>query len=75
MKQFMVRILQNGDTSDFADVPVDAENELSAKITALTIVRSNPGIWFDEPPPPTYSVDESSDVEELDGAEYSSANS
>lgn len=71
MTQYMVRILQN-DGDDHADVVVDAETEYEAKMTALSIVRSDPMKWFDQPPPPTYSVDESSDVEELDGKEYDS---
>lgn len=72
MKQFMVRILQNGDDSDYADVVVDAETEFSAKMTALNIVRKNPGQWFDPPPPVTYSVDSSTDVEDVTGGEYAS---
>ncbi|MCZ7496249.1 hypothetical protein O8B39_17250 [Agrobacterium rhizogenes] len=72
-RQFMVRILRDGEADDYADVVVDADSEGEAKELALAIVRKNPGQWFDEPKPPTYSVDETSDVEELDGTEYASA--
>lgn len=73
IRQFMVRIIRDGDTDEYADVVVDAEGEGGAKELALAIVRKNPDQWFDEPKPPTYSVDETSDVEELDGNEYASA--
>lgn len=73
MKQFMVRILRDTD-EDYADVVVDAETEFSAKMIALNLVNANPGQWFGEPPQPKYLIDESSDVEELDGSEYESAN-
>lgn len=72
MRQFMVRILRDTD-DDYADVVVDAEGEEEAKITALRIVKASPDQWFGEPPEPTYAVDPSSDVEELDGTEYESA--
>lgn len=72
-RQFMVRILRDGESYDYADVVVDADSEGVAKELALSIVRNNPSQWFDEPKPPTYSIDESSDVEELDGTEYASA--
>jgi hypothetical protein len=73
MKQFMVRVLRDGEAGDYADVVVDADSEGEAKEIALAVVRKNPAQWFDEPKPPTYSIDESSDVEELDGTEYASA--
>lgn len=72
MTQFMVRILRDTD-EDYADVVVDADDEAEAKELALAIVRKKPSQWFDTPQPPTYSVDEASDVEELDGSEYESA--
>lgn len=74
MKQFMVRILRDDDDSDYADVVVDAKTKYHAKMVALTLVRKNPSQWFDEPPPPIYSIDESSDVEDVTGGEYASAN-
>lgn len=73
MKQFMVRVLRDTD-EDHADVVVDAETEASAKIIALELVNANPSQWFSEPPQPKYLIDESSDIEELDGSEYVSAN-
>lgn len=72
MKQFMVRILRDPD-EDYADLVVDADGEEEAKKLALAIVNKNPSQWFDTPKPPTYSIDASSDVEELDGSEYVSA--
>lgn len=71
-RQFMVRIVR--DDEDYADVVVDAENEERAKEVALAIVKANPDMWFGGITPPQYHVDESSDVEELDGTEYISAN-
>lgn len=71
-RQFMVRILRDHD--DYADVVVDAEDEGQAKDAALAIVKADPGMWFGDVAQPEYCVDESSDVEELDGTEYASAN-
>lgn len=73
MRQFMVRILRDTD-EDYADVVVDAEEEASAKETALNIVRANPDQWFDCPPQPKYIVDPSSDVEDVSDCGYASAN-
>ncbi|MFK4060780.1 hypothetical protein [Brucella anthropi] len=73
MRQFLVRILRDTD-EDYADVVVDADDEASAKETALSIVRANPDRWFDYPPQPKYVIDPSSDVEDVTGGEYASAN-
>lgn len=66
-KQFMVRILRNGDNCDWADVVVESHTEDEAKAFALALVRKSPDQWFDIPPEPTYSVDQSQDVEDVTG--------
>lgn len=72
-RQFMVRILRDTD-EDYADVVVDAETEFSAKMIALNLVKANPAQWFDKPPEPKYLIDPASDVEDVTGGEYGSAN-
>lgn len=73
MKQFKVRILRDTD-EDYADVVVDAKTEFSAKMIALNLVKANPSQWFGEPPEPKYLIDPFSDVEDVTGGEYASAN-
>lgn len=73
VRQFMVRILRDTD-EDYADVVVDAETEFSAKMIALNLVNKRPDLWFSDQKPPKYLIDPSSDVEDVTGGEYASAN-
>lgn len=73
LRQFMVRILRDTD-GEYTDIVVDAEQEDAAKAVALQIVNARPHLYFGPPDDPKYIIDPSSDVEELDGTEYASAN-
>jgi len=73
LRQFMVRILRDTD-EEYADIVVDAESEFQAKMIALNIVNKRPGLYFGDPADPQYIIDPSSDVEDVTGGEYASAN-
>lgn len=72
-RQFMVRILRDTD-EEYADVVVDAKSEKEASTIALNLVKEQPDQYFDDPKPPKYRVDHTSDIEDVTGGEYASAN-
>lgn len=72
-RRFMVRILRSSD-EEYVDMVVDAESEDEAKSISLCLVKANPFVYFGEPDEPAYYVDPTSDVEDVTGGEYDSAN-
>ncbi|MEH3108959.1 MAG: hypothetical protein PGN22_02780 [Agrobacterium cavarae] len=72
-RQFMVRIIRDSD-DEHADIVVTTNSEEKAKALALSLARANPSLYFGDENAPQYYVDPSSDVEDVTGGEYASAN-